>query len=284
MPDSALRACVIGWPIDHSLSPFIHNHWLKRYAIEGSYDRRAVRPEEIEDFLANFPSHGLAGCNVTLPHKETAYRMADRTSQHADRLGAANTLWLEGETLVADNTDTFGFLANLDDRLPGWDEAETALVIGAGGASRAVIAGLIDRKFTRIRIANRTLERAKTLVDWFAGQGRAQLSAVPLSDLNARIPGAEVIVNTSSAGLHGSARLAIDWSLAAPSAIATDILYVPLLTPFLKDAAATGLPTVDGLGMLLHQAVPGFRQWFGVEPEVDENLRRRLLDALAGKD
>ena len=284
MPADVLRACVIGWPIDHSLSPLIHGHWLKRYGINGRYDRRAVAPEDVERFFAEFLSHGLIGCNVTLPHKEAAYRAADRTSSHADRLGAANTLWLEGRNLVADNTDTYGFLTNLDQMSGGWDQAETALVIGAGGASRAIIAGLIDRGFNRIVIANRTLERARVLVDWFAGEEAASLEAVPLDTLNDRIAESDIIINTTSAGLHGSAALKIDWSKAPRSAVATDILYVPLMTPFLEDAAAAGLATIDGLGMLLHQAVPGFRQWFGMEPVVDDDLRRQLLDALSARN
>ena len=284
MPADVPRACVIGWPIDHSLSPLIHGHWLKRYGIDGRYDSRAVAPEDVERFFADFISHGLVGCNVSLPYKEAAYQAADRTSQHADRLGAANTLWLEGEKLIADNTDTYGFLTNLDDFSVGWDQAEAALVIGAGGASRAIIAGLIDRGFKKIVIANRTLKRAQVLVDWFAGENAADLEAVPLEKLNDRIAESDIIINTTSAGLHGSAALKFDWSKARPSTIATDILYVPLMTPFLDDAAAAGLATIDGLGMLLHQAVPGFRQWFGVEPTVDDDLRRQLLDALSARN
>lgn len=281
MAASAPQACVIGWPIEHSLSPLIHGYWLERYGIDGNYTRRAVSTDDIEHFLAEFPAQGLVGCNVTLPHKETAFRMAGRTSRHAERVGAANTMWLEGETLAADNTDTYGFLANLDDRADGWDRAETALVIGAGGAARAVVAGLIDRKFRRIVIANRTQERADALVAWFAGEKFARLSVASLADIDGAVAEADLIVNTSSAGLHGSAPLSIDWSRARPSAIATDILYVPLITPFLADAATAGLAVVDGLGMLLHQAIPGFRKWFGTEPDVDDALRRRLLDALA---
>ena len=278
------HACVIGWPIEHSLSPLIHGYWLEQYGIEGLYDRRAVSPDDVGDFFSEFLNHGLVGCNVTLPHKEVAFRSADRTSGHAARLGAANTMWLEDKTLVADNTDTYGFLTNLDDLAGGWDDAETALIVGAGGASRAIIAGLIDRGFTRISIANRTLERAEALVDWFTGENAAVLEAVPLEELNDVVSRADIVINTASAGLDGSAPPAIDWARARPTAIATDILYVPLVTPFLNEAAAAGLVTVDGLGMLLHQAVPGFRQWFGVEPVVDDELRRHLLDAMAASD
>ena len=278
------KACVIGWPVDHSLSPLIHRHWLKRYALKGDYDRLAVSPEEIAGFLGAFADQGLVGCNVTLPHKETAFRLACRTSHLARRLGAANTLWLEDGELVADNTDTHGFLANLDEMAAGWDNAETALVIGAGGAARAIIAGLIDRRFRKVILANRTPERASALAQWFGADETVHMSAIPLDDLNAALSGADLIVNTTSAGLGGSPLLDVDWSSVSRAAIATDILYVPLITPFLSGAAEAGLTIVDGLGMLLHQAVPGFHKWFGVMPEVDDALRRRLLAALDGGD
>ncbi len=282
MNETGPKACVIGWPIEHSLSPVIHRHWLRRYGLAGDYDRLAVSPDEITRFLETFADQGLVGCNVTLPHKETAFRLAGRTSRLAGRLGAVNTLWLEGHELVGDNTDTHGFTANLDDMASGWDDGETALVVGAGGAARAVIAGLIDRRFRKIVLANRTPDRASALAQWFGNEVTVRISTIPLTDLDAAVSEADLIVNTTSAGLAGSPQLVLDWSAAAGTAIVTDVLYVPLMTPFLAGAAEAGLTIVDGLGMLLHQAAPGFQKWFGVLPEVDDALRRRLLAALDG--
>ncbi len=280
MTRSAPKAGVIGWPVEHSLSPLIHRHWLQRHRLEGTYDLLPVAPDDIGAYLQHFCEHGLAGANVTVPHKETACRIAGKVSDLARRLGAANTLWLEDGELAADNTDVHGFVANLDERASGWDDGKTALIIGAGGAARAVIAGLADRGFDRIVIANRTLERATALLGWFAGEP-AQLSAAPLDRADTFLAGADLIVNTTSAGLAGAAPLALDWSSAQATAIATDIVYVPLITPFLAGAAQAGLTHVDGLGMLLHQAAPGFRKWFGVMPDIDEELRSFVLAALA---
>jgi shikimate dehydrogenase len=277
------KACVIGWPVAHSLSPTVHRHWLKRYGIAGEYDIRPVPPEEIEAFLGEFASHGLVGCNVTIPHKEAACRMADNASDLASKLGAANTLWLEDGRLMADNTDVHGFLANLDAGAPGWESAGSALVIGAGGSARAIIAGLIERGVDRVVIANRTAERAETLAERFAGDHGTDLKAVPLDALDACLGEAELIVNTTSAGMSGADPLPIDWSRARPPAIATDIVYVPLITPFLSGAGDAGLTIVDGLGMLLHQAVPGFEKWFGRRPEVDADMRHHVLEAMAAR-
>ncbi|WP_026380540.1 shikimate dehydrogenase [Afifella pfennigii] len=275
-------ACVTGWPVEHSRSPLIHRFWLARYGVEGDYVARPVSPDEAADFYGSFAASGFVGANVTLPHKETAYAAAHRRMAAAERLGAANTLWLEKGELVADNTDAVGFLASLDSAAPGWAEgAERALVLGAGGATRAVLDALIERGIEKVDLLNRTEKRAHELVEFFAPRAAGRLVPGPLEAAEKVLPRADLIVNATSAGLHGAAPLAIAWKKAKPTALATDLTYVPLMTPFLAGASEAGLATVDGLGMLLHQAVPGFERWFGVVPKVDEELRRHVLADLA---
>ncbi len=268
------RACVVGWPIAHSRSPLIHGHWLERYGLSGSYGRHALAPDDAERFFADLGGHGYVGCNVTLPHKETAWRALDRATPIADRLRAANTLWLEDGILCGDNTDVYGFLANLDDRAGGWDSGGPALVIGAGGSARAVVHALVDRGLGPIHVLNRTRDRAVALAADIDGP----ISPAGLDTVNDAIAHATLVVNTTSAALKGEGDpLAIDWRRASSAALAADITYVPLMTPFLAAAAQAGLPVCDGLGMLLHQAVPGFERWFGRRPEVDNALRERVI-------
>lgn len=275
---SAPNAFVVGWPIAHSRSPLIHRFWLKRHGLEGDYRPEAVRPEAIEKFLSSFGERGYCGGNVTLPHKEAAFRACRSLAPVARRLKAVNTLWLEGAELAGDNTDAFGFAANLDDSVSDWREGKSALVLGAGGAARAVLHALAEAGYSAIHVLNRTPSRAEALAKHFGGAVRGGgLEAIP-----ERLAGADIVVNTTSAGLHGEAPLAIDWCAARRDAIVTDLVYVPLMTPFLSAAAESGLRTVDGLGMLLHQAVPGFERWFGVRPEVDAELRSLVLADLAG--
>lgn len=267
------RAAVIGWPVTHSRSPLIHGHWLKSQGIAGSYDRVAVPVEEAEAFFSGFRSTGLIGANVTLPHKISAVAACDALSDAARAIGAVNTLWWEGGDLVGDNTDGYGFLANLDQRLPGWSEpGGTALVLGAGGAARAVIYGLSRRGF-KVIVANRTAARAVELAAHFSGVETGDWAA-------AMAPGADVacVVNTTSLGMAGNPDLPVDLAGLGPDAIVTDIVYTPIRTGLLKQADAAGLRTVDGLGMLLHQAAPGFERWFGVRPEVTDELRTLVLD------
>ena len=248
------QAFVVGWPIAHSRSPLIHRFWLGRYGIDGDYVAEPVPPDEIAAFFAGgFAAKGYVGGNVTLPHKEAAFRAAAVTTPMAKKLEAANTLWLEGSRLHADNTDVHGFLANLDERAPAWRSGGTALVIGAGGASRAVLQALIDAGFGSVALLNRTVARAEALA------------------------AADLIVNATSAELHGGEGLVIPWHVARERAIATDLVYVPLVTPFLEGARQRGLTIIDGLGMLLHQAVPGFERWFGVRPTVDDELRALVV-------
>ncbi len=272
------NAFVVGWPIAHSRSPLIHGFWLKRYGIDGDYLREAVPPEAIDAFLGSFGERGYVGGNVTLPHKEAAFRACTVTTPIAARLAAVNTLWLESGRLCGDNTDAYGFAANLDAGAPGWRGGRTALVIGAGGASRAVLQALIEAGFLSVVVLNRTLARAEELARHFGGPVRAG----GLDRLPGALGEADLIVNATSAGLHGGEGLAIPWALASRRAIATDLVYVPLVTPFLAGAADAGLPIVDGLGMLLHQAVPGFERWFGLRPTVDAELRAHVAADIGG--
>jgi shikimate dehydrogenase len=267
------KACVVGWPVAHSRSPLIHGLWLKRHGIAGEYGRCLVPPEEAAAFFAGFARSGLVGANVTLPHKETAFEAAQERTDVAARLGAVNTLWFDGGRLHGDNTDVYGFLANLDERALGWDAGGEALVLGAGGAARAIVFALVARGFAPVQVLNRTLGRAQALAAHFG----APVRAGPLAELAERLKAATIVVNTTSAGLHESGALDLDWRAAREDAIAADIVYVPLMTPFLAGAAARNLRVVDGLGMLLHQAVPGFERWFGVRPVVDEALRQAVL-------
>ena len=279
MPDSretfSRRAFVTGFPVKHSRSPLIHGHWLKTLGIAGSYTREEVAPENFAGFIEALKSgeSGFCGGNVTIPHKEAAFRLADRPDALSEELGAANTLWMEDGLLHATNTDGRGFLANLDAAAPGWEKIDAAVILGAGGASRAVIQAIRDRGVSDIRVVNRTVARAQELADRFG----PRVHAHPMAALGEVTKGAGLFVNTTSLGMDGEAAPALDFSPLAAGAVVTDIVYVPLVTPFLKQAVEQGFSTVDGLGMLLHQAVPGFEKWFGVRPVVDAELRRLIL-------
>ena len=277
--NSGPAACVIGWPVGHSRSPLIHRYWLKRYRLAGDYVAKPVPPDAIDTFLRRFAASGFIGGNVTIPHKEAAFRAAAEASPVATALQAANTLWLADGVLHADNTDCHGFLANLDRHAPGWDCAGPAIVFGAGGAARAVIHALVGRRFDPVIVLNRTLARAEAIADHFG----PPVIAAPLTDAARFVPDANLFVNTTSAGMDGAPPLTIDWRGAGAEAIATDIVYTPVQTPFLRAAADHGLKTIDGLGMLLHQAAPGFERWFGVRPAVDEALRQLVLADIAGR-
>lgn len=267
------RACVIGWPIEHSRSPLIHGHWLQRYRLDGVYEKRGVRPEDAGAFLAHFADSGYVGANVTVPHKEAALRAAARPDAAALSVGAANTLWFEDGVLCASNTDVYGFLRNLDDRAPGWDEIrQPAVILGAGGAARSVARGLLDRGFREILVMNRTRERAEELARFFG----PAITVRDWSERSRALEGAGLLVNTTALGMTGSV-LDIDLAALPASALVTDVIYVPLETPLLRQARQRGLRVADGLGMLLHQAVPGFETWFGVRPEVTPELRGLVL-------
>lgn len=274
------HAAIIGHPVAHSRSPLIHGYWLRQHGIDGDYGRLDVAPAEIEAFLADFPASGLIGANVTVPHKEAAFRAARERDPVALALGAVNTLWLENGTLHGANTDVHGFLANLDAAEPEWARAlGEAVVLGAGGAARAVVYGLLSRGIDRVVVANRTLARAEALRDQFG----PRVLPVDWRDLAGRLTGCRLLVNTTSLGMKGQPPLDLDLSALSPDALVSDIVYVPLETPLLKVAKARGLKTVDGLDMLLHQAVPGFERWFGVRPQVTPELRALAIADLAAK-
>lgn len=266
---SGPRAFVIGYPVAHSRSPLIHRHWLDNLGIAGSYERIEVAPGELEGFLNALPASGLAGGNVTIPHKEDTYRLVDRRTEAADLIGAVNTLWLEDGRLCGDNTDAAGFAASLDAAAPQWRKARSAVVLGAGGASRAILFALQQAGIGDIRLANRTVGRARDLAARFG----SSISAHAWEDVAEIAAGADFLVNTTSLGMHGEGDTPVDPVVLSETAVVTDIVYTPLRTPLLAAAGAAGLVTVDGLGMLLHQAAPGFERWFGVRPTVTQQLR-----------
>ncbi len=269
----ARKAFIIGDPISHSRSPLIHGHWLSKHGIDGSYEAIHVKQAEVGAFFSSLAHSGFVGGNVTVPHKEAAYAHAAIKDQIADEIGAVNTLWFENGKLRGTNTDSYGFAQNLDERAPGWDSGGAALVIGAGGASRAVIHALKSRGFTDIRVANRSVERAMELRRGFG----ATVSAHGLAALDEVASGVRLVVNTTSLGMEGDGEAPLNMQLLHPEALVTDIVYVPLETPLLKSARLAGLRTVDGLGMLLHQARPGFEKWFGILPEVTPELRQLII-------
>lgn len=280
-PRAPVRAFVTGCPIRHSRSPLIHRSWLSEFAIDGTYEAVEVPPDSLSDFVDALrrPDSRYVGGNVTLPHKETVLALADRPDPLAEEIGAANTLWVEDGRIHATNTDAYGFCANLDAGVPEWSEAakdKTAVVLGAGGASRAVLQALRDREFGTIHLVNRTIEKAVRLADRFGDRIRPH----PFTALTEVLSGASLFVNTSSLGMDGTPAPHIDFTNMCPGALVTDIVYVPLTTPFIRMAQGQGLATVDGLGMLLHQAVPGFEKWFGHRPEVTLNLRSAIVSDL----
>lgn len=270
-------AGVIGWPIDHSLSPRLHGHWLKRYNIEGAYIPMAVAPDRIGDALRGLVALGLAGCNVTVPHKEAVMPFVDEIVPAARRIGAVNTIVVgrDGRT-TGSNTDGFGFLENIRGGVSGWRaDAGPAVVVGAGGAARSILVALMDAGCLEIRLVNRSADRARNL---------AAALGPPVRDVawGARaqaLDGAMLLVNTSAAGMVGQPALDLNLNALPGEAVVTDLVYAPLRTRLLDAAAARGNRTVDGLGMLLHQARPGFEAWFGVAPTVDQALRSAVLAA-----
>jgi shikimate dehydrogenase len=261
-------SCLIGWPAAHSRSPLIHHYWLRHFGIEGGYSIEAVPPEEFAEFVLHLSHHGFVGANVTIPHKERALVLTT-PDERARAVGAANTLWYDGDLLRSTNTDIEGFINNLDASAPGWDKIEDALVLGAGGSSRAVVFGLIERGIKRVHLANRTLERAQVLAKQF-GEKVHPIAWDAIGDV---LPRAALLVNTTSLGMKGQPPLDVDVGLLPSHAAVADLVYVPLQTSLLAAAQARGLKTADGLGMLLHQAVRGFELWFGRRPDVTPELR-----------
>ncbi|KUJ77404.1 shikimate dehydrogenase [Ruegeria profundi] len=268
-------AGVIGHPIAHSKSPQLHGHWLKKYGLAGHYVPMDVAPDDLGVVLRSLPKAGFVGANVTVPHKETALRLADFVSKRAKLIGAANTLFFgEDGKIYADNTDGYGFMQNLRDGAPDWSPSDgPAVVFGAGGASRAVLQGLLEAGVPKIMLTNRTQARADQLKEEFGDR----ITVVDWIQAGNVIEEAELVVNTTSLGMQGQPELRVPLDGLQPGAVVTDLVYAPLKTKLLQTAEDAGCTTVDGLGMLLYQAVPGFERWFGTRPEVTDDLRAAVL-------
>lgn len=270
-------AGVIGSPIAHSRSPALHAYWLKRYGLKGHYVPLDIAQSDLRDALRMMPKMGFVGCNVTIPHKEAILQIADVVTDRAALIGAANTLIFRKDGKIhADNTDGAGFIANLRQNAPHWKPASgPAVVFGAGGAARAVIAALIEVGVPEIRLTNRTRARAEAIKADFG----AKITVQEWVQAPAMLDGAATVVNTTALGMTGKSDFNVPLETLSPSALVTDIVYTPLMTQFLIEAQDKGCTVVDGLGMLLHQAAPGFERWFGQRPEVDEATRAAVLSA-----
>ena len=275
-PGERKAVCVIAWPAAHSRSPLIHNYWIKQHGLNAEYRREAVPPERFAEFVTHLRERGYVGANVTVPHKLPALALT-APDERARAVGAANTLWYEGDTLRSTNTDVEGFLANLDSATPGWDRGlESAVVLGAGGGARATVYALLTRDVRRIYVINRTVGRAEELRKQFG----ARIFPSAWEEITGLLGGAGLLVNTTTLGMVGEPPLEINLR-CPPSLVVADLVYVPLVTPLLATARERGLRTADGLGMLLHQAVRGFELWFGIRPEVTAELRA-LVEADLG--
>jgi shikimate dehydrogenase len=270
----AKLAGVMGWPVGHSRSPTLHGHWLATYGIDGAYVPLPVRPEDFAGAVRALASLGFRGVNVTVPHKEAAFRIADVRDAAAERMGAVNTLVFRDGKIYGSNTDGAGFLAHLKATAPEWrPESAPVVLLGAGGAARAIAAALADAGVPDIRVVNRTFERALALAQTMDGP----LTALPWVEREEALEDAGLLINATRLGMTGEEPLDIDVAGLPDGAVVYDIVYAPLETPLLADARALGLTAVDGLGMLLHQAAPGFAAWFGVTPEVTPELRAAVL-------
>ncbi len=272
----ARLAGVMGWPVEHSLSPRLHGYWLEHHRIDGAYVPLAVGPEDLRMVLSALPALGFRGVNLTLPHKEQALDHCDQADDLARRIGAVNTIVVHEGKLVGSNSDAVGFLENLKEGAADWRaDAAPAVVLGAGGASRAVVAALVDAGAPEVRVVNRTRERAEALAEALGGA----ISVHGWDQRHAALADAGLLVNTTTLGMAGRPPLDLDLGGLPPDTLVTDIVYTPLMTPLLEAARVRGNPLVDGLGMLLHQARPGFEAWFGVRPSVTAALRAFVLSA-----
>ncbi len=302
MTKNAIKAGVIGHPVAHSLSPAIHGYWLKKHDILGRYEKIDIPPEGLEKFLKeDIFREGYAGVNVTLPYKERVFELTIAQNSLVQTTGAVNTIVVQGNELMGDNTDINGFIANIRNKAPGFDFSKGhAVVLGAGGAARAIVIALVFcLGVPLIKVVNRTKARAEKLRDEMGlytvandtiyKKALREGGAIPLEKFmivsdwenrNSVFNQANILINTTSLGMTGQRQLDVDLSLLPKDALVVDIVYNPLETELLKQAKARGNPTVDGLGMLLHQAAPGFKAWFGVWPEVTEELRREVIAAL----
>lgn len=268
------KACVIGWPITHSRSPLIHGYWLRQHGIDGSYEKVAVRPEDAASFLRALAANGYSGCNVTVPLKEIALATANWRDPSAVAVGAANTIWLDDGKICAANTDTYGYIANLDMTVAEWRSLDAPVaVLGAGGTARAVVHGFLSAGVDEVRIVARNTVHAEIVARHFG----PKVKVYPWIEINSAAGASGLIVNTTTLGMNGVGCPDVDFSMCVKQPIVSDVVYVPLETAFLASARKAGLRTVDGLGMLLHQAVPGFEKWFGVRPEVTHELRAMIM-------
>jgi len=268
------RACIMGHPVAHSRSPMLHGYWLRTLGIDGAYELADVAPEQFEAFFRGLRQNGFVGGNITIPHKEAAFRLVDRREAAADAIGAVNTVWYEGDALIGGNTDWLGIVGSLDDIYPGWDAAGgRVVVLGAGGSARASVYAFRERKFS-VALVNRTMARAEKLAAAFG----PQVSAHGWDALPRLLADADVLMNNTSLGQQKFPPLAIDLAPLQRSAIVYDAVYVPLETELLKAAKRAGHRTVGGLSWLLYQAVPGFAHWFGVTPRVTAE-QRAILEA-----
>ncbi|HEY1507279.1 MAG TPA: shikimate dehydrogenase [Stellaceae bacterium] len=278
---AAKLAGIMGWPVAHSRSPVLHGYWLQHYGIDGAYVPMAVKPENLRRALQALPLLGFAGCNLTIPHKEEALRAVDSYEPSAKRAGGVNTIVIDSRgQIVGSSTDGYGFMTALCTSVGGFDPGHApAVVLGAGGAARAIVAALLDNGVREVRLVNRTPERAAKLAKELGGEVRGVLW-----DKRAEaLAGAGLLVNATSLGMEGQPVLELPLDALPTEAIVNDIVYVPLETPLLAAARARGNHCVDGLGMLLHQAAPGFEAWFGVKPKIDDGLRRAILATLQKK-
>ncbi len=263
------KVCVIGWPIRHSRSPLIHNYWIQKYGLNSVYEKLAVEPEKAAAFISSIPHSDYIGCNVTIPHKELAFKSVKSLDSNAKRLGAVNTVYISNGVLSGTNTDGEGFLTNLKTQYPDFVVANSkVLIIGAGGAAKAIIGALCDGGAAKIGIRNRTIGKTRDLMMQFG----AALYPVENGYLGASLADCDLLINTTSLGMENQPALELDMSRLNLRAIVADIVYTPMMTPLLEQAQARGNPTLGGLGMLLHQAVRGFELWFGVRPEVTREL------------
>jgi shikimate dehydrogenase len=278
---AAKLAGVMGWPVAHSRSPVLHGYWLQRYGIDGAYVPMAVKPENLRQALQALPRLGFAGCNLTIPHKEEALRAVDEYEASAKRAGGVNTVVINARgQIVGSSTDGYGFIAHLRASIPGFDPGQApSAVLGAGGAARAIVAALLDHGAREVRLVNRTPERAAKLAKELGGEVRG----VPWEKRSEALSGVGLLVNATSLGMEGQPALELPLDTLPTEAIVNDIVYVPLETPLLAAARARGNRCVDGLGMLLHQAAPGFEAWFGIKPEIDDGLRQAILATLQKK-
>lgn len=273
MKKDPVKACVIGFPVSHSKSPLIHQHWIQKYGLSGNYDAKEVSPDALGASIENLVREGYSGFNVTLPHKQAMVTLCDVVDDTARAIGAVNTVVIQEGQRRGTNTDAFGYIENLKSHKIALDKTKPAIVLGAGGAARAIVYGLLQDGFESILITNRTYEKAQELV----AMNPKKIKALSWDAREDALAGAGLLVNTTALGMTGKDPLLLNLSLLPKTAVVSDIVYAPLMTELLQSAQRRGNSVVTGIGMLLHQARPAFAAWFGVLPEVDEVLEKKVL-------